>query len=121
MVEKDDKPEKTLAESELAFIKGMLPEDRAKRAVEKLRQMANETRKDTEYKGGAAKELGELNAVRMEEAAEVIRIMSLEQFRQRETIRHYLDGRVDRLFMRGVAATWNGDPVTPARGGGDVP
>lgn len=105
-----------LGEREKAFVASMGPEDRAKRAAQKMRELAEETRADTQYKGAAAQELGELAAVRMEEAAEMLRVMSLEQFRQRETMRHYLDGRVDRDFMRGVARTWNDDPVTPARG-----
>ena len=102
-----------LAESVKRHAEGRLPDDRAKWLYPRLLDDAKEADQEAQLardrgKGSAA-ELLEMRAEQMRQAAELIRILSTEQFRQRETIKHYLHGRGDTASLRLVSSTWNGD------------
>ncbi len=106
----------TLAETERRFTAGMDPSARAKRlysaledTVAELHRMAKSCRPDAD----ATRELLELEAERVEQARQLLRILETEQFRQRETIKHYLYGHGSRDSLRTVSGSWNNDPSPP--------
>lgn len=110
------KAKETLAQAEARIVATMSPSDEAKRLAPKLIEEAVEARHRARLKSGMGKadfELDDLAAVRLERAAELLRILEQEQFRQRESARLYLDGRVDRAFLRRAAWSWNGDKPKP--------
>lgn len=104
---------KTLAAREADFIASMLPSNEAKRLAPKLRELAEEHRRQASHSTPAGREMHDLEAFRVDRAAELIRILETEQFRQRESIKLYLAGREDRDFLRRVASTWNDDKPAP--------
>lgn len=99
-----------LAESEQRISLSMGPSERAKRLFPRLREVVVEHRRRAAMATGANAELLELEAVQIELAADLLRILAQEQWRQREAIKLYLHAREDRPFLRRVSETWNEDP-----------
>ncbi len=95
----------TLADKEKKFAASLAPSERAKRLYPKLLEEAEECRRDA----GAAlnRELLELRAELLQQAADLIRILETEQFRQRTAAATHLDGKMDRADLRRVTRTWN--------------
>jgi hypothetical protein len=110
------KTKETLAQAEMRFISRMSPSDEAKRLAPKLIEEAVEARHRARLKEGMGKahfELDDLAAVRLERAAELLRILEQEQFRQRTAAAIHLDGRMSTSDLRQVTRSWNGDKPKP--------
>jgi hypothetical protein len=99
-----------LLDRERARVATLKPYDEAKRLAPKLRELAGELRLQSRATARAATaQLRELEAEWATRAAELLRILAQEQWRQREAIKLYLHGREDRAFLRRVSETWNED------------
>lgn len=101
---------KTLAEREAELIASLHPSAEAKRLAPKLRDDAAERRSlASTAKTEAGRQLHELAALHLERAAELLRILEQEQWRQREAIKLHLHGTLERTNLRRIAESWNGD------------
>lgn len=99
----------SLAEREIALTEHMSASDRAKRLAPMLREIAEELeRRNTS--SPTLRELWRLEVVRIRAAAELLRILEQEQFRQRTAAAIFLDGRMDRADLRNITRTWNDSP-----------
>lgn len=56
-------------------------------------------------------ELLELDQSRIQEALNVIQLYWIEEFRQREGIKHFLAGVGSYESLRNISSTWNGDKI----------
>jgi hypothetical protein len=102
----------TLSKHEEEYYKGLDNRSKAKRIVEKLYHVESEL----EFKAGYSKthdmqELAIWERDIVTNARLLITVLEQEQWRQREAIKLFLAGRVDRAFIRNVSETWNGDIV----------
>ena len=110
---------KTLAEAERDLAKTLGPSARAKRLAPKLGEIAEEMNATAVSLAAghrpvatpAAAEIMDLSAELVDQARDLLRILEQEQFRQRTAIQMFLQGQVDREFLRKVAYSWNGDPT----------
>lgn len=97
-----------LATRERKLAESLQPSDRAKRLAPTLIEISREillrARNDVE------RELGELHVERLRQASDLLRILETEQFRQREAIKLYHHGGLDRSALNRIAATWNEEP-----------
>lgn len=95
----------TLAAKEKKLAASLGPSERAKRLYPKLMEEAVELRRDA--KRALNSELLEFRAELMEQAADIIRVLETEQFRQRTAAATHLDGMMDRAELRSIVKTWN--------------
>lgn len=100
-----------LAQFESNFIQGMSASDRARRLTPKLIELAEEI--DLLAKAApteAGRELWELEALHVRNAADLLRVLEQEQWRQREAAKLFLCGQIDRSALRSITESWNNDP-----------
>jgi hypothetical protein len=95
----------SLAEKEKALAAKLGPSERAKRLAPKLLEEAAECRLEARFMPNV--ELLELRAALLEEAADLLRILETEQFRQRTAAATHLHGRMDRAELRQITQSWN--------------
>lgn len=100
----------TLAESQRRFIKGLDVRARAKRAYGQLEELQGELMREAgSARTPAAAELNAFYAAQVEEARELIRVLEMEQIRQRTTLKMFLQGMLERGEAREISESWNDD------------
>ncbi len=103
--------ERTLVEFERDYTASMTASQKAKRLHVSLKDVSGELIVKSMLGTEAQKELFELYAERVSQAADLLRVLELEQWRQRESIKLFLARREDESFLRRVSSTWNDDPI----------
>lgn len=98
-----------IAETEAGIAMSLRPYERAKRLAPGLREEAEECRREATMATAAKADLLGLRAERLEQAADLLRILAQEQWRQREAAKIYLHGRMGRSELREITETWNDD------------
>ena len=102
--------DKTLAEMRNEFYKTLSNEDRSKHLVNKLYDVEKELEMTAAYaKSETWKELALWQRDVVGDSRKLIEVLAREQWRQREAIKLFLHGQVDRHFLRNVSETWNGE------------
>lgn len=100
----------TLTQLFVASILAQSKKDGAKSIVNKLINFIKEREayRPSHLKTEAANEIYDLETQVMKSAAEMIPVLETEQWRQREAIKLFLHGQIDRNELRRISETWNG-------------
>ncbi len=77
------------------------------------RELEHEAKKPGMSETGV--ELWTYDAAIVKATEDILRIMCVEQWRQREAIKLYLAGQIDRGSLRDISNSWNKGPATEPR------
>lgn len=102
--------EPSLLESLKVSMNEGTPEDQCRflraRLPDVIRELEHEAEKPGMSPTGV--ELWTYDSLIVAKALELLKIIEMEQWRQREAIKLYLQGQIDRGSMRAIAYSWNG-------------
>lgn len=105
-----DAPVENLVTREKALVAGMDIRGRAERSISQLSEIAGEMRISCLRATDTEQRLAELAACRIDLAVDALYRNHIEEFRLREAIGIFLDGRMERSELRTIWRTWNDGP-----------
>jgi len=101
----------SLYEQFIENLRDLSPEAKVKAVLPRLEDLVRELGKEAIKPGMSetGKDLWTYDAAVVLQAHELLHQMVTEQWRQREAIKLYLAGQIDRGSLRSISNTWDGD------------